>query len=207
MNSSNIVIPVICLFGFFTNLINLTVLLSSKMKDVSFKYVLAISLSDLIYLTLEGYKFIVSCSDDCSPLINITYLTQLYDYTIFHYICSSLAIFCIFIDIFLSLIRYSILKNKTYLQSISCYKIIGFFIFISFHYYSPLLFYNPIQKNNNNNITPIILQSIRIILAMFVLTSINIINVFEFRKRYSNREKNKRNTSLISECKYFFKYY
>jgi hypothetical protein len=39
-------------------------------------------------------------------------------------------------------------------------------------------------------ITPIILQSIRIILAMIVLNSLNIINVIEFRKRYSNRLSN-----------------
>jgi hypothetical protein len=35
--------------------------------------------------------------------------------------------------------------------------------------------------------TPIILQSIRIFLAVFVLTSINIFNAILFRKRYSNK--------------------
>ena len=35
-------------------------------------------------------------------------------------------------------------------------------------------------------VTPIILSVIRLILAMIVLTSINIMNVIEFRKRYSN---------------------
>ena len=33
--------------------------------------------------------------------------------------------------------------------------------------------------------TPILLQTIRGVLAMFVLTGINIMNVIEFRKRYS----------------------
>ena len=38
-------------------------------------------------------------------------------------------------------------------------------------------------------ITPIFLQSIRIFLAMFVLTGINILNVIEFRKRYSTKTR------------------
>ncbi len=211
-----LILPIICLFGFFTNLINIIVFLNPKMKDISFKYLLATSVSDLFYLFLLSYSFIVQCAD--CPLHN-TYFTQFYDFVIFHYINASLAIFCIFTDIVLSLLRYSILKNKFFfLQSLKYYKVIGFLFLLSFIYYSPLLFFKKIIQNNNQNqnnysnetliskdyieysevnnsigssiygqITPIILQSIRIILAMFVLTGINIINVIEFRKRYSNR--------------------
>ena len=75
---------------------------------------------------------------------------------------------------------------------------------MSFIYYLPLLFFKNILPINSNNteyslvktslsqtlygeIAPIILQSIRIILAIVFLPSLNILNVSLFRKRYSNR--------------------
>ena len=171
------------------------------MKDISFKYLLVISFGDLFYLLLLSYSFIVQCND-CT--LHNTYFTQFYDFILFHYIAASLAIFNIFIEIFLSLIRYSVLKNNTYLQSLNYYLVIGSILLVSFIYYLPLLFFKNILPINSNNteyslvktslsqtlygeIAPIILQSIRIILAIVFLPSLNILNVSLFRKRYSNR--------------------
>jgi hypothetical protein len=47
--------------------------------------------------------------------------------------------------------------------------------------------YTELGSSLYGTVTPIIQSSIRIILAMFILTSINIMNAFEFRKRYSHR--------------------
>ncbi len=66
-----------------------------------------------------------------------------------------------FLAIYLSLIRYSILKNKKYFQSINIYLVIASLFFISLIYYSPVLFFSKIipiiqqNINNNNNITVI----------------------------------------------------
>ena len=109
-----LLLPAICIFGFLNNLINIIVFLNSKMKDISFKYLLAISISDLLYLLLLSYSFIVQCND--CPLHN-TYFTQFYDFIIFHYIATCLAIFSILTEIILSLIRHSVLINEKYLQS------------------------------------------------------------------------------------------
>jgi len=209
-----LLLPAICIFGFITNLINIIIFLNSKMKDISFKYLLAISISDLLYLFSLSYLFISQCVD--CPLHN-TYFTHLYDFIFFHYFAPCLAIFCIFTEIILSLILYSVLKNKTYLQSLNFYLVIGFTLFVSFIYYLPLLFFkniSSINKSNNdtnktiinyNNeytevdtslgsslygqVLPIILQSIRIFLVIFVLTGINILNAIEFKKRYSSRSQ------------------
>jgi hypothetical protein len=220
-----LLLPAICIFGFITNLINIIVFLNSKMKDISFKYLLAISISDLLYLFLLSYSFIVQCND--CPLHN-TYFTQLYDFIFFHYIATCLAIFCILTEIILSLIRHSVLINEKYLQSFNCYKLLGFMLLLSFIYYSPLLFFKkitPIKSNNNNatidyllvktsfglsligQITPIILQSIRIFLAMFVLTGINILNVIEFRKRYSTKTRLSIQFHSQNESIYYFSFY
>jgi hypothetical protein len=215
-----LIIPAICIFGFLTNLTNIAVLLNPKMKDISFKYILATSISDLIYLILESYSFFVLCTD--CPLHN-TYFTQFYDFIIFHYIIPCMAVFCILTDITLSLIRYSVLKNKNYIQSKNFYLVIGFLLVLSFLFYSPVLFFKkiiPIQLINLTEITlttdytqektnlgftlyatitPILLQTIRGLLAMFVLTGINIMNVIEFRKRYSKRIQNQ--FIHLNQCK------
>jgi hypothetical protein len=208
-------LPSLAIFGFLTNLISIIVLLNPKMKDISFKYLLATSISDLSYLFLCSYAFVYICPD--CPLGN-TYFTQIAVIYSSNYLTSVLAIFNIFLDIYLSLIRYSVLKNKTYFQSINIYIVIASLFFISLIYYSPVLFFSKIipiiQQDINNNIkviennndyieykviktsvgaslygkvTPIILSVIRLILAILIETSINIMNVVEFRKRYSNR--------------------
>ncbi len=208
--------PTICVFGFLTNLVNIIVLVNPKMKDVSFKYLLAISISDLIYLGFEGYSLIDICSD--CPL-HTSYFTQIFIIFIDGYLTSCLAIFCILTDIFLSLIRYSTLKNKIYLQSLNYYLVIGFLFALALIYYLPVLFFYEIIPISNNTettdyltitnslgsslfgkITPIILSTIRIILAMFILTGINIMNAIEFKKRFSNRVHN-RNLILIEISK------
>ena len=210
-----LVLPSLAIFGFLTNLISIIVLLNPKMKDISFKYLLATSISDLSYLFLCSYAFVYICPD--CPLGN-TYFTQIAVIYSSNYLTSVLAIFNIFLAIYLSLIRYSILKNKKYFQSINIYLVIASLFFISLIYYSPVLFFSKIipiiQQDINNNITviennndyieykviktsvgvslygkvtPIILSVIRLILAILIETSINIMNVVEFRKRYSNR--------------------
>jgi len=94
---------------------------------------------------------------------------------------------------------------------------------MSFLFYSPVLFFKkiiPIQVINLTEITlttdytqektnlgftlyatitPILLQTIRGLLAMFVLTGINIMNVIEFRKRYSKRIQNQ--FIHLNQCK------
>ncbi len=201
-----LVLPAISIFGCITNLVNIAVLINPKMKDISFKYILVTCICDLLFLMLGTYTFNTLCAD--CPLYH-TYFTQFDDFIIVRYINISLTVFIILIEITVSLIRYSVLKNKTYLLSLNFYLVIGVLFLISFLIYSPLLFFKeikPIQRNNNTEyiqvktqlglslfgtITSITVQSIRGILAMLVLTSINVLNSIEFRKRYSNRFKNR----------------
>lgn len=45
-------LPLVCLIGVITNALNIVVFLNPKMKDISFKYMLAISVADLGKLKL-----------------------------------------------------------------------------------------------------------------------------------------------------------
>ena len=213
---SHLLIPVICTFGCITNLLSIIVLLNSKMKNISYKYILATNLSDLLYLSLNSYTIIIRCND--CPL-HFTYFTQWYDIYIVNYFQNCLAIFSIFITIYLSLLRYFKFKNKMkFLKLIHYYLVIGILFLISLVYYFPFLFFNDIiqihhnSSSSNNNtslfveyssikntlgssmygtITKIILLAIYFILAIFILTFINIIIAIHFKKKYSIRFKNK----------------
>lgn len=129
------------------------------------------------------------------------------------YFTSCLAIFSILIEIVLSLQRYLILINKATFQKISHKWIICILFLISLLYYLPMLFRKNILSTKINYLTngtvfvrtsysiintdfgsspagktvPIVLTIIRIFLGTFLLTFVNIINTFKFRKRFNKR--------------------
>lgn len=195
--------PSICSFGVLTNLINIVVFSNSKMRDPSFIYLLAISIGDLFYLVLEIYGYNELCTE--CPLYK-TYFTQLFSIYIDDFLTSSLAIFCIMVDIALSIQRYMTLLNKRCFQSINHRLIITILGIIALLYYLPVAFFKDIVKLDSLNgtlteefiavknelgmstygrVTPILLATIRMFLGIFVLTGINILNLVEFRKRCS----------------------
>jgi hypothetical protein len=212
-----LVIPAVCGFGCLTNLISVLVFINPKMKDNSFKYLLAIAICNIFYLGLGSYSFLYICTGCPSQL---SYFTNVYYNYVVHYVCSTLSIFCILADIYLSLLRYLVLKNKTFLQNISYLKVCPILFFISSLFYIAPMFLKeikPIKQIKVNNTVvytayfafdnsvgatpfgktlPIVITSIRIILATVVLTSVNVLNALEFRKRYSKRVKH--TTSMLS---------
>lgn len=200
----------LCLFGVFTNSLNIAVFTMSKMKDSSFKYMLATSVSDFFYSIFELVYFLILC-DDCK--LKTKYFSQIYKFLIDDYFTSSLAIFCILVDIVLSIQRYFILINKPFVQK-SLHKWVLLFLFvIAIIYYLPVLFIkkiilvlnlttnrnetvneydlvsNDIGKSLFGKITPIVLLLIRMLLSTVLLVFINFLNAFEFRKRFYSNDK------------------
>ena len=147
-NWAYLIQPVVCIFGVIANGLNIAVFLNSKMQDVSFRYMLAISVSDLIYLVLCSYVSFLSCTD-CSFTNN--YATAFYSIVIDDYLTSCLGIFALFLDITLSLQRFFILKNKPFCNKLSYKTIIFVLLIIAFLYYMPVLFFKDIVKIQNTN--------------------------------------------------------
>ena len=189
---------------------NIAVFTMSKMKDSSFKYMLATSVSDFFYSIFELVYFLILC-DDCK--LKTKYFSQIYKFLIDDYFTSSLAIFCILVDIVLSIQRYFILINKPFVQK-SLHKWVLLFLFvIAIIYYLPVLFIkkiilvlnlttnrnetvneydlvsNDIGKSLFGKITPIVLLLIRMLLSTVLLVFINFLNAFEFRKRFYSNDK------------------
>ena len=123
-------IPSIC--------VNITVFLNSEMKDFSFKYMLASSFADFLYLGLSTFSFIGLCND-CA--LHNNFLTQVYQIWIGDYLTSCLAIFSIFVEITLSVNRYLILKNRKNIKKINHVLVIFFLFLLSLGYYLPILFF------------------------------------------------------------------
>jgi len=133
-----ILIPVISLFGVITNGLNICVFLNPKMKDPTFKYMLAISVSNLFYTGLLSYGYLSYC-DECN--LSHAYSTQLFKILVDYFICSALALFNIFIEILISFHRYFMLKNNENVMEITKYKLMmPALLLISIIIYVPVLF-------------------------------------------------------------------
>ena len=199
--------PLFCSFGVLTNGLNVLVLKRTNTKDTLFKYMLASSIIDLVYLLLGTYDFIEFCSD-IQCLFKTCYWSQIYIIYIADYLTSCLALFRIFLEIFISIERYLIVLNKKYLANLPYYLVILFLFIVSLLFYLPLLFFKEITTKSNDNITmnysmqfeivtndlglslfgrfiPILLTFLRIFLGTIVLVVINLMSVYEFKKRFS----------------------
>ena len=206
-NWQYLILPQINAFGVITNVLNVIVFLNPKLEDPTFKYMLATSLNDILYLVLTSWNIFKYCSE--CPLYS-SFITQVYLIYLNDYFTSSLALFNILVDIVISFQRYMILINKSYCLNLSYKWILFILMAISLTYYFPLLFFKDILIISNTTmsntsdefvvkyaatknklgvsdvgrILPIVMTVGRIFLGVGVLTVINVLNAYEFRKRF-----------------------
>jgi hypothetical protein len=203
---------IVALLGTISHIINIAVLLSLELKDISYKFMLANSVNNTFYLLLCGINVLFLCKDGCEkrdlPLMLIIFFLVIEEY-----LTSCMAVFNLLILIFLSLQRTFIVLNKSLLQNISAIKSILIFSLISLIFYSPILTIQRIELSNqnatSNNITSIlystvptefgssafgkqvrtILNSLRIFTATVLLTIANLINFIAFKRYFDKRKK------------------
>ena len=204
----NIPATLFCIFGTVTNLINIIVFLNPKLKNFQFKYLLSSSVCDIFYLGLLSFQLVVMCNE-CE--ISKTYLTQLYAIIVDFYLTSGLALAFILIEIWISLQRYLMLKNKVcFLNRIAWPWIVTILALVSFLLYLPILFrYSIIEQENFNNQTHqykttyslkptnfaesfgkkifVGLGLLRILLNTFVLSAVNLLVLNEFKKNFNKK--------------------
>ena len=192
-----------CMFGAISNAICVAVFLSPKLKDVSFKYMLAHSISDLIYMGSLTFQFLINY-----PLDNIRLhlAVHLYNIILYTFFTSILAIFSILVEIWISFQRYFMIKKIKYFANISYTKGISTLTFISFVYYFLSAFiykivsidvYDYSTKTNKTffilektyfaqsaagKILFIFLEILRIFFNSILLSIINVLFMVEFKK-------------------------
>jgi hypothetical protein len=207
---------IISLFGALTNFINICVFLHPKLTDPSYRYMLSNSITNFFYLIFLFMDAIFVVCLNC--LSSQTYFAALYSIAIDGYFTSCLAIYRILIDITLSVRTLRILKNKKWLEKVSHTWIMAFWFFFSLIFYAPqafayaiytwqsslygtlLLYYADFNDFGNTLVYVVISNvetSIRLFLAVVVLSVINFLNVIEFRKRFQRKIFKNPPTSLI----------
>jgi len=176
-----------------TNGLNTAVFLNSKMKNTTFKFMLAISINDFFYLLFCVFTTIIFC-ENCSS-IRYTYFFSLYLLIVANFLGPCLAMFTIFTDIILSIHRFYIITNKKHWIWTKPKWILFIISVISIIFYLPLLFLKRIDANENileftNSISEYVYLSIhiiRFILSVIVLSILNIINFYKYKSMNYNK--------------------
>ena len=203
VNADKSVYFTITFIGMMTNVLNILVLRSSRLKDRSFKYFLVIAIVDLIYLLIFNI-------DSLLKLTNLvhTYNEQLFQIVCVNYLTSSLATFVLLLDLVNSMDRCFICFNKYYLQNVSFRKMLVLLLIVSMITYWPELFSKRIvlKKNQINrfklvstswgsskacNMIVISVWAVRFFLTSAALTGINLISVVGFIRRNVYKSKTK----------------
>lgn len=199
------------LFGVIANLINISVFLNPKMKEISFKYMLANAISDVFLLGFNLTPYIFRCQN-CK--YTKYYSKHLFKLIVIEYFGRVLTVYTTLSELFLSIKRYSVLKNKPYIQEKNQKVLLVVLLLVSFVYYIPIplsLEVTPVSYLNQSiNVTsqtfvvrsskfglttagkviPIVLQVFRFFLGSVVITALNVKNMIEFRKRYGKKLQN-----------------
>ena len=105
------ILPFICLFGIITSIINVIVMIKSKLNNYLNKYLFLKSFCDLTFLITQCFTFIIRCGRWCS--YSYSYISKCYDAYIYRYFGYVLINFCCFLDISVSIDRIFSFKTTS----------------------------------------------------------------------------------------------
>lgn len=198
----------IYILGTLFNLICILVFIHPKLKDSTYRFMLANSVAEFCYTLICAFIMYMYCGPMCSQ--NTTSLAaQIYFVWFIEYFTSCLAIYCILIEIYISIKRYLLIINKRILERLSNGLVILVLGVISLIYYAPILFIYKIESyqvvvNNQTQtyyttmssyfgqteigkLIPTILSSVRAILVTIVLLIINIVSSLAFKRHMEKK--------------------
>lgn len=109
------VLPVLCLTGVVTNLLNIVVFSNKRLKFKIYRLMLIHSVIDFIYLTLSFVYFLVIrrsyLYESLSPKHN-RLIMLIYDLVCIRLLCTIIAVFSIFIELTISFNLLAIIENN-----------------------------------------------------------------------------------------------
>lgn len=180
---------VVTSFGMLTNIINISVFLQIKQKDVRFKYMLWKSLGSFFYLAFSFMSEFFSNCTNCPS-------TKLY-FSIFHsiyfviYLSSCLALFRILVELVLCLNTFSILIGRNWFAKIAPQIILIIIGIVSLAFYSPRFaaytilmepltnnYYIGITKFGQSNAFKVISMTQSLVRTFFNVVVLGLINMF-----------------------------
>ena len=233
LNISNVIIPfaglthidiapqISLISGIIASLINIIVFSSKNLREAHHTYncFLCMSIADFTNLSLVLFARYLWIYCQPSPFLcgsSMQYFTKFVDIATQDYLTSCLAIFSIFLEIFLTLQRYFLIINKKYLKDVTAIKIVPILAIISLIYYLPV-FFNRVIANDEIFVISlnktvifhkystteygrseagrsilIFLSTVRIGSVMIILFILNIMTIFAFKK-FMSKKSNIRN--------------
>jgi hypothetical protein len=194
--------------------ISIAVFAHPKLKDPAFKILLTVAIVDFSYMCLLLLNALMSMYCEPMPFMcgsNAQLFAFITDQLIMNYLTSSMALYSILCEIFLTVQRMLLLKNITLLKNVTVRTAGPVFGIISLVYYSPYWFAYDFVTTDNvyvyRNQTYVewnlvandfgksaayswllsALSIFRMILVLVVLLVLNIVSVIFFRKHFSRR--------------------
>lgn len=200
--------PSICAIGVCTQLINICVFVRLK-KDRLNKYCLVHSISYFFYSLICMFSFLIRCGSLCNESTSSTLVAKFYEYAVFGYLTSVLAIFSIMIETRLSFERYLLVTNsymKTGVQTVKFKWVIFILLCLSILFYFPALFtesiihdpnrpdgylleLNEFGRSTAGKIILIAQSALRNLILLLVNSIINILTIIRFRRYITNKRK------------------
>jgi hypothetical protein len=187
---------------------------SSNLKDPTYKFILVVAITDCIYMTLLILQLFLDASCTPTPFISSSsaqYITLFLRQLINNCITSSLVLFSILSEIFLSAQRLFLIRGMPFLKNLTVKHVGPILGVISLIYYLPSWFTDNVKPNGiiysykGENYTAYtlgmtefgetsastwlgtVLDFFRMFLVNIVLLIVNIISIISFRKYMANK--------------------
>jgi hypothetical protein len=207
-----------------TALVNIFIFMHNKILRSSefFHYLLAISTADFLYMSVLAFSNIINkqCSSSSTQCnLSAEYFTFFLYISVNNWLSSSLAIFTIIIENFLTIQRLFMLANKRLPAKLTVVRVVLAVLGFSVVFYSPTGFtsqivmsqislvdanvteYKMINTDFGNSlvekVTPVVLSFIRLCLSGPILFGLNIYNIYVF-KQYLNKKKSAKKKPIIT---------
>lgn len=197
---------VVAIFGILANIINVFVFLNSELKHITYKYMLANAINNIVYLSLSFASVLFYYCLRCPS--SHTYVAAIMSIAFAYYFLDCLKLMHVLLQITISLRILFILLNKSLIRRTSYPFVLVLLTIVSMVFFVQEPFsveiYTRVNQNGrviystrnnrfgNSDVSKylVLVQfAIRVLFAVVVLSFINILNVFEFKKRMHGKNR------------------
>ena len=206
-------LPSICLFSILSNCINSSVFYRLKSKYVIYKYMFFNSIGAIGYLFTVAFVFLIRCGQFCE--IKDSLVVKVYHLYAFKYMAASFGLFCILVEIIISLQRICLILNKKLPEKINSIFLL-FLLAFCFIFYIKILYMFEIRpladgKNTTINIIKSIAKyemvnvfydksflirifmalqaGVRLLLIMCLVFTLNVLTYLYFKKHTQKKNQ------------------
>lgn len=191
----------IYIVGILTNMLNISVFLSRRLKDASYKVMLFKAVANLLYLVIGLETDILSNCSNC-PLSR-SYIAAINYTMIYIFFSSCLHSYRVLLDVLLSAYIYMILINKPCSSKYTYLWVFGLFVAaVAFYAQKPFMFvitqipntsfytfaYSEFGSSWFNKTFLLVQVFIRNFLAVIIVPTVNLLNLIKFiRQKFKSQ--------------------